>query len=119
MRELLDKVNICRKCIDRFAYKTFVTTPPMFQNNRKLVMAIIRQMAINIHVVYKNFDRMPIDEVQYNMRKNGIKSYLSEIHPQKNTSKRNGYIENNLRREAKAKVLYIHNQILLYVNSNT
>ncbi len=114
IHQLCNKLKLNQSKISKLAYCT-----KSCERNKELVIPVLRQIAINVHVVYRNFDRMHIDEVAYNMRKNGIKAFLLDLHPQtKNPSHRSDYIQKHMRKQAKAKILWIHNQILHFISSS-
>lgn len=114
---LCDKICLNKKKVSGIAYKHQICYHE--KRNPELLTAVFRQISINLHVIYRSFDKMQITELEYLLRKNGVKGFVRHLKPEiTNPDKRIEYVEKNLRPQAKSKLLYIHNHLLQYVNSN-
>lgn len=115
-KELNKVVSLNKLRIEEIGYRSNLC---YFERNKSLLNSIIRQIAINLNYVITKYDKLTIDEVIIQMRKNCIKRFEKDFMPNtRNLDATINYIEKNKRIEAKAKLLYIHNQLWNYINSN-
>lgn len=115
-KELSELVPLNKVRIEKIAYKSNVC----YKGNTIALIQVIRQIAVNIgYTVYK-FDRLNTQDVVENLRKNCIKSFEKKFMANtRNTNATITMIEKHKRKESKSYLLYIHNQLWRYVNSNT
>ena len=117
LQELNISVSLNKTRIEKIGYKSNLCDYP--QNNIILLNKIIKQIAININCLIVRYDRLTIDEIVIQLRKNCIKGFEKDFaNNTRNIDAIINFIEKNKRKEAKAKLLYIHNQIWKYINSN-
>lgn len=102
----LDKIAYCRN----FSYR---------HADSAMMNDILRQIAINLNYLVAKFDTMHFEDIILEIRKNCIKKFHIGLHSQTNpsTTYAINYIEKNKRQEAKAKLMYISNQIWLYLTA--
>lgn len=116
--KLCNQIGLNKMKVSKVAFKHQIC----YHENRnpELLNAVFRQIAINLHVIYRSFDKMQITELESLLRKNGVKGFVRHLKPElTNPDKRIEYVEKNMRPQAKSKLLYIHNHLLRYVNSAT
>lgn len=115
-QELSTTISLNKTRIERIGYKSNLCD---YSYNKEMLNSILKQIAINLAYVISRFDKLTVDELIIQLRKNCIKRFEGDF----GTNTRNleairNYIEKNKRQEAKSKLLYIHNQLWIYINSN-
>ena len=115
-QELSTTISLNKTRIERIGYKSNLCD---YSYNKEMLNSILKQIAINLAYVISRFDKLTVDELIIQLRKNCIKRFEGDF----GTNTRNleairNYIEKNKRQEAKSKLLFIHNQLWIYINSN-
>lgn len=116
-KELDSRINLNKSGkLDKIAYCSNFSSK---HHDSKLMKDILRQIAINLNYLIARYEQMDMDDVILELRKNCIRAFTKGLtNFNSNTTDAILHIQKNKRPEAKAKLIYISNQLWIYINSS-
>lgn len=115
-QQLTTSISLNKTRIERIGYKSNLCD---YSYNKEMLDSILKQIAINLSYIIVKFDNLTVDELIIQLRKNCIKRFERDFGTKtRNLDAIRNHIEKNKRQEAKSKLLFIHNQLWIYINSN-
>ncbi len=116
-KELDQKIKLNKSGrIDKIAYCSNFS---LNHSESDLMKQILRQIAINFNYLIVKFDTMRMEDIVIEIRKNCIKNFECGFTKfNSNSIYVIDYIEKKKRLEAKSKLMYISNQLWLFLNNN-
>ena len=115
-QQLTTSISLNKTRIERIGYKSNLCD---YSYNKVMLDSILKQIAVNLSYVIAKFDKLTVDELILQLRKNCIKRFERDFGSNtRNLDAIRNHIEKNKRQEAKSKLLFIHNQLWIYINSN-
>lgn len=115
-QQLTTSISLNKTRIERIGYKSNLCD---YSYNKEMLDSILKQIAINLSYIIVKFDKLTVDELIIQLRKNCIKRFERDFGTKtRNLDAIRNHIEKNKRQEAKSKLLFIHNQLWIYINSN-
>lgn len=115
---LCDRIHLNKSRLEKIGYKTKLCYPG-YCYDEQVIMTILGQISTNLLWLISRFDNLDGDALVIHMRKNCIKGYGFDLCPGANNYR---YVINQInggkRQEAKARLVFISNQINIYLSSN-